>query len=505
MIQPAELVTVLDSILEGIQVLGQDWRYLHLNDTAARHGRSTKEALLGRTIHECYPGIERTRVFELMRQAMVDRTSHVIENRFEFPDGSVGFFELRIQPVPQGICVLSIDVTERRTAEKERTRAEEMLRHGQRMEALGHLSAGVAHDFNNLLTVILGQIEVASKLTGDLPREELEPARQAALSAAQLTRQLLAFGRQSVLSREVIDLQEVVRGLESLLRRTLDSRIELVLDADAPVGRVDVDRMQVEQILMNLVVNARDAIPARGRITIALAHADLDPDYVATHPGSRTGPHAVLTVTDTGTGMDAATRARIFEPFFTTKKPGNGTGLGLATVYGIVKQHGGNIWVHSEIGAGTSFEIYLPCTDLPVTSRAATRTSGASKKAAASILVVDDSPDLAQLVARILAIDAHTVFVATSAEAALDHWQTNADAVDLLITDVMMPSMSGGELIDRVRTSRPDLPVLCMSGGHDPHVADAGVRPRHTSFLEKPFTPTQLLQEVQRLLASEVR
>jgi signal transduction histidine kinase len=501
-IDPKELAEVLDSILEGIQVLGPDWRYLHVNDVAAQHGRSTKQALIGRTIQQCYPGIETTAVFAAMQRCMQDRTAHVMENEFTFPDGSRGHFELRIAPVPQGICVLSIDVTARKEAEAGRRKAEERLLHAQRMEAIGLLASGIAHDFNNLLTVILGQGEIA--LTRDEgPRtEDVETLVLAARSAAGLTRQLLAYGRRSVQTREVVNLAFVIADLETILQRTLDDRIELVLDTDKPVATVEVDRTQLEQIVMNLVLNARDSIPGRGRITVALDTADFDSDYVLAHPDANLGPHSVLVVSDTGVGMDAATQARIFEPFFTTKVRGSGSGLGLSSVYGIVKQHGGSIVVRSAPGSGSTFLIHLPCATARATPEPERppRHQPRAKGQPATILVVDDRPEIGQLMQMMLTLDSHRVLLAQSGEQALSLWREHRPAIDLLITDSRMPGMSGSDLIHRVRQDDPELPVLCTSAQTEQDLADGGGLVASVSFLEKPFTRTQLRTIVHQML-----
>ncbi len=503
MIDPTELAQVLDSILEGIQVLGPDWRYLHVNDVAAQHGRSTKANLVGRTILECYPGIETTPVFATMRTCMTERSSHVLENEFTFPDGSKGYFELRIHPVPQGICVLSIDVTARKEAEAGRRKAEERLVHAQRMESVGLLASGIAHDFNNLLTVILGQSEIALSRDDGPHTEDIETLVRAAESAAGLTRQLLAYGRRTVLAREVVQLAKVIADLETILQRTLDERIELVLDTRKPVPAVEVDRTQVEQIVLNLVLNARDAIPGRGRITVALDSADLDSDYVLAHPDATRGRHAVLVVSDTGLGMDAATQARIFEPFFSTK--GRGSGLGLASVYGIVKQHGGSLAVRSAPGSGSTFAIYLPCATSAAAAapRPTLRTEPITKDGPASILVVDDRPEIAHLMQMMLKLDAHEVAVATSGEEALSLWRAQRERIDLLITDSRMPGMSGSELIQRIRAEDPGLPVLCTSAQAESDLRDSGGMLATVSFLEKPFTRTQLRTIVNHMLGGD--
>ncbi|HEX5053004.1 MAG TPA: response regulator [Planctomycetota bacterium] len=497
MIHPSELVSVLDAILEGIQVVSPEWRYLHVNDAAAHHGRSTKQALIGRSMLECYPGIENTPLFEVMRRCMHERRSHVLENAFTFPDGSVGHFELRIAPVPQGICVLSIDVTDRKQAEAARAEAEERLARAQRLEAIGVLAAGIAHDFNNQLMIIMGAGHAALAQAEGPIREEIETILAAAGSAAQMTRHLLANGGRAAAS--YIDPCRVAAGFEQVLLRSLPTQIELAFDMGRDVGAVNMDRGELEQILMNLVLNARDASSGVGRITISVRSTCLGPEFTASHPGARVGPHTVIAVTDKGAGMDAATRARIFEPFFSTKE--SSSGLGLASVHSTVRRRGGFVSVRSEPGAGASFEVYLPSAPAPradvVDARAASTGS--------TILFVDDMPEVGRLVAKFFEADSHRVLLATSGEQALALWHEHGAAVDLLVTDISMPGLSGPDLVARMRAQRPGLPVLFMSGFSDSELACAGGMPKDVAFLEKPFAPTQLLELVHELLARRAR
>ena len=499
---PKELSGILDAILEGVQVIAPDWRYLYVNEVAAAHGRVARESLLGRSMLECYPGIDQTAVFTAIRACMEQRAPSVMENEFTYEDGTSAWFELRIEPVPHGICVLSIDVTARKRAEADRQRAEQRLQHALRMEAIGLLASGIAHDFNNLLTVVLSQAEIGLMRESGPTEADIETIVVAARSAAALTRQLLAYGRRSMLQREVVDLREVVEGLETILRRSLREGIELVLDLDQPVGAVDVDRVQLEQILLNLVVNARDAIAGEGRITVALRRVHLDGDYVRRHPDAHPGPHAVLVVSDDGVGMDAATQARIFEPFFTTKQDSRGSGLGLATVYGIVKQHGGYVRVESTPGVGTSVFVQLPekradAAAVPAPTVAPPDVEGAPP---ARLLVVDDRPEIADLMRRMLVGDGHTVEVANGGDAALKVWRQKRDTIDLLITDHGMPGITGADLIASVRADRPELPIVCTSAYPEPHFASLYAGFGDVVFLEKPFTRSQLRAAVGHAL-----
>lgn len=490
-----DLAAILDAMLEGFQVLGPGLRYLHLNDTAARHGKTTKEALIGRTMAECYPGVEGSPLHATLLRCLEERTSAVIDNEFVFPDGSTGHFELRVEPVPQGICVLSIDVTGRKRAEVELALAEERVRHAQRMDAVGQLAAGIAHDFNNLLSVLVGHAELARARPDGPTRADVEAVLEAAYASASLTRQLLAYGRGAVVARAAIDLADVVGALEPILRRTLGERIELVIEAPAGLGWVDGDPTQLQQVVMNLVLNARDAIEGRGRIAIELATTELDEAALALHPGARAGRHAVISVVDTGKGMDAATRARVFEPFFTTKERERGTGLGLATVYGLVRQHGGSVWVYSEPGAGSTFKVYLPLVESREASPPQPRAVERPTRAPGPVLVAEDSALLRALVEAVLTGGGYRVVLATTGPQALELFERDP-AIALLITDVMMPGMNGPELVDRVRERRPSLPIICSSGYSDRHLVARGQLPTGVVFMQKPFTPQALLDEV---------
>ena len=527
-----DFVTVLDGILEGFQILDRDLRYLHVNDAAAKHGRTTREALLGRTMAECYPGIEGTGLYAMLRQTIADGKSHSLENAFTFPDGSTGHFELRIEPVPQGVCVLSIDITARKNAEAARAKAEERLQTAQRMEAVGQLAAGIAHDFNNLLTIILGQADVALSRPEGPTRADVETLLAAARSSSELTRQLLTYGQRTSVAREQVDLGEVVTGLERMLRRSLGQRIDLRIEAREPPPKLSAIRSQIEQILLNLVFNARDAIAGEGRVTITLARTELDEADIGGHPGARPGPHALIGVADSGEGMDAATRARIFEPFFTTKEKGRGTGLGLATVYGIVRQHGGVIWVYSEPGKGTSFKVYLPIAEAETSADAtapappsprrgsvASAAKGSASPAPArptaggapssrggaepTILVVDDAPLLRKLIAAVLEGAGYEVLAAARGEDALALWEAHEDQIALLITDLVMPGMGGADLIDRLRGQKPELPIICTSGYSSAELMERRALPAGVAFVEKPFRGQVLLGKVAALLRRE--
>ncbi len=382
-------------------------------------------------------------------------------------DGTLVDVELSVAPLVDadgrltGTISVIADITQRK-------RLEELLRESQKMEAVGRLAGGMAHDFNNLLMVITGRSELAlSQLApGDPRRQDLELIQTAAHRAADLTGQLLAFSRKQVLQPMVIDLHMVVGNVVPTLRRLIGEDIEIHTVAGA-TGRVKVDPSQIGQVLVNLAVNARDAMPDGGRLVISTSNAVLDEDAVGRIGGILTGPYVILSVTDTGTGMDDETRLRVFEPFFTTKPQGKGSGLGLSMVYGIVQQHGGTITVESAPGEGATFRIYLPRVDDPMPEVGFSVPSDDSRRGSETILLVDDETHVRELVAQLLQASGYTVLAAADPAAALELSDRHPGPIDLLLTDVMMPEMSGQELCQRLMNLRPRTRVLYMSGYAD--------------------------------------
>ncbi len=378
---------------------------------------------------------------------------------------------------------------------------EEQFRQSQKMEAVGQLAGGIAHDFNNLLTAILGnaQLLLRDLPAGDAKRGDVEEIRKASERAASLTRQLLAYSRRQMLQPVVLDLNVVVAEMDKMLRRLIGEHIALATVLAPDLGRVRADPNQIEQVIVNLAVNARDAMTEGGKLTIETANIDLDEPFAQTHLGSLPGPYAMLAVTDSGTGMDGTVRAHLFEPFFTTKEVGKGTGLGLATVYGIVKQSDGYISVYSEPGHGSSFKIYLPRITAPAGPAGAAQKTGA-ERGTETVLVVEDEPAVLTLSRRALEAHGYVVLAASDAAAAMRIVERHGGTIHLLVTDVVMPGLSGRELADRLTSRRPGIRVLYMSGYPGDAVVQHGALPLGSAFLQKPFSADGLARKVRDVL-----
>jgi PAS domain S-box-containing protein len=399
------------------------------------------------------------------------------------------------------------DISARVAAEREARRLQEEIyqarfRQAERIETIGQLAGGIAHDFNNLLAVILNY---ADFLTQDLPegqqRQDVEEIQRAASRAADLTRQLLIFARREIAKPEVLDVNEVVLGVEKLVRRTVGENIDFVTSLATGLPTVVIDPGQLEQVFMNLAVNARDAMPSGGRLVVETQAVELDDLYVETHPGVAPGAYVRLSVSDTGTGMAPEVVARAFEPFFTTKPAGSGTGLGLSTVYGIVTRAGGNVRIYSEVGKGTVVAIHLPANDAPVSDAARRSTEHEGPRGRGeTVLVVEDEPAMLLSTIRILSANGYRVFAQSKPEDALALLAHAEPRVDLLLTDVVMPVLSGAELARRARASRPDLRVVFMSGYSNEVVSHHADYDAGSAMLQKPFTRSALLATVRATL-----
>jgi signal transduction histidine kinase/ActR/RegA family two-component response regulator len=380
---------------------------------------------------------------------------------------------------------------------------EEQFRQAQKMEAVGQLAGGVAHDFNNMLTVIAGynQMILDHVLPLDPLRGYAEEILKAADRAATLTNQLLAFSRRQSVQPRVFDVNSVLLHTEKLLRRLIGEDVDLTLTLNPNAGRIKADPGHLEQAIFNLATNARDAMPRGGRITIETEPVTLDDSYARTHLGVQPGEYVMIAVSDNGHGMDMETKRRIFEPFFTTKERGKGTGLGLATVYGIVKQAGGDIWVYSEVGKGATFKLYFPVVSEPASDAIGGDISTAPDVGHATILVVEDEQGVRDLTAKLLKLMGYTVLIASSGEEALALAQAHKGCIELLLTDVVMPGMGGKRLAEELRRRRPEIKVLYVSGYTENTISDHGVLDAGVEFLAKPFSREALAGKLRQALS----
>jgi two-component system cell cycle sensor histidine kinase/response regulator CckA len=389
------------------------------------------------------------------------------------------------------------DVVQRR----ERSQLEEQLRQAQKMEAIGRLAGGIAHDFNNLLTAILGYSQLLLDSVHDQPalRADVEEIKKAGERAGSLTRQLLAFSRKQILEPKILDLNEVVSDVENMLRRIIGEDVRFSTHLAASLGRIKADPGQIQQVLINLAVNARDAMPRGGTLTIGTANTTLPPEFVGVQAGPHADAYVSLTVTDSGCGMSPGVRAQIFEPFFTTKGPGKGTGLGLSTVYGIVAQSSGYVEVDTAPDRGTAFTVYLPVVDEAIECIDSTPLDPAVVTGTDTILFVDDEPGIRELARRVLEKHGYRVLDARDTASALQASRQHAGPIDLLITDIVMPGTNGPELAQWIVASRPGVQVLYISG-YSHLSTGVGSMSAHTALLQKPFTPEQLVRKVRERL-----
>jgi two-component system cell cycle sensor histidine kinase/response regulator CckA len=471
-------------------------RFLDVNDAAVRDYGYAREDFLAMTIKDIRPPEDVPALLEAERGAnttprfgvwrLLKKSGEIIQVEITKHTFTLGERAARL--------AVGRDVTER-------LRLEEQLRQSQKMEAVGRLAGGVAHDFNNVLSVILsyGDMLMANMKPGEPMRDDIEEIRKAGQRAADLTRQLLMFSRQQVLEPKVLDLNEVLASMDKMLQRILGADVDLVSLPTQPLGRVRADPSSVEQVIMNLVVNARDAMPTGGKLTMETGNVVLDEAYAQAHLGVKAGPHVMLAVTDTGTGIEKATLARIFEPFFTTKESGKGTGLGLSTVFGVVQQSEGSVWVYSEVGKGTTFKVYLPRVAAAVETVGET-VAPSTLRGSETILLVEDD-DQVRVVARgILRQSGYHVIDARNAGEALLQSERHPGTIHLLLSDVVMPQVSGPELAKRLASARPEMKVLCMSGYTDDSIVRHGVLEARIAYLQKPITPETLTTRVREVL-----
>ena len=499
------LSAVTEGTIDGVFVKGLDGRYVMVNRAGAEMLGLPPEQVVGRTIGELFEPGSAAAIVACDREVAERGETCTLEATSTTAAGVTRTYLSTHTPWRDdagrviGVIGVSRDMTERK-------QLEERLRQAQKMDAVGRLAGGVAHDFNNLLTGIKCNVAlVLEAMDHDDPRrDDVAEVEHAADRAAALTHQLLAFSRKQVLQPKVLDLNTLVADTGRLLKRLVHENVQQITTLDPTACRVLADPGQLEQVLMNLAVNARDAMPEGGVLRVRTRQVYLDEAFGSRHGTAPfvPGPYAMLAVSDTGVGMDRATRERVFEPFFTTKEQGKGTGLGLATVYGIVRQSGGHVWVYSEPGIGTTFKVYLPCVELAPASSAA-ESPGTAAAGTETVLLVEDEPSIRVVAARVLAGRGYTVLTAANGEDALRVARAHPGTVDLLLTDVVMPGMSGSTLARQLLAERPGLRVLYMSGYTDADIVHHGVLDAGTMFLEKPFTPQVLARHVRDALDTQ--
>jgi PAS domain S-box-containing protein len=552
------LTAFLDSIVENIPAMvfvkdAEGLRYQLFNRGAERLTGRSRQDLLGKCAREIGLPPEQAAFFEQKDREVLAKGEllDVPEEPVQTGTGERRWLHTKKIPIPGAdgrpryLLGISLDITEakragealkraheeleRRVAERtadlveanaalrqqaeQRQRAQDhlesveaQLRQAQKMEAVGRLAGGIAHDFNNLLSVIVGSASMlaADGALGSQAAQEVEEIRRAGERAADLTRQLLAFSRQQTRAPTVLSLNDVIGRMDRMLRRVIGEDIELRTVQADDLDTIEADAGQIEQVIMNLVVNARDAMPTGGRLRLETANVHIDQAFARTHYGLQVGPHVLLAVSDTGVGIDLQTQEKIFEPFFTTKEPGKGTGLGLPTVFGIIKQSGGGVFVDSRPGEGATFRVYFPRGDVrqpSFTAAAPGPASGGSE----TVLLVEDEEQVRHLVSRILRRSGYAVLEAARPKDALELAGRVEQPIHLLITDVVMPQLNGRQLADRVRAMRPDLEILFMSGYSDHLLERDGVLERGLHFLPKPITPASLTQAVRAILDERER
>jgi PAS domain S-box-containing protein len=493
------LQTIIETEPECVKLIGTDGTLQEMNRAGLEMIEADSlEQVAGRDVAELIAPEHRTAFRALTQKALAGGSGH-LEFELIGLKGARRWMETHAVPLraPSGEVRAALSVTRDVTR---RRQLEEQLTQAQKLEAVGRLAGGIAHDFNNLLTGILGYSDLLrAALPEDDPRRaDADEVKKAAERAASLTQQLLAFSRRQVLQLRVVDLNRIVEEMDRMLRPLIGEDVELVMACAPHLGRVAADPGQIEQVIANLVVNARDAMPAGGRLVIETANVYVDEELAAGHPAEiRPGPHVVLSMTDTGVGMDTETQARAFEPFFTTKDVGKGTGLGLATVYGIVKQSGAAIWVYSEPGEGSSFRIYFPRVDDEVELSVEPPVSSASENGTETVLVVEDERLVRDLIAEELSRRGYSVLTALNGADALALAETHDGGIDVVVTDVIMPEMGGLELTQRLTALRPGIRVVYMSGYSERAVTDdVGPWP----LLQKPFSTGSLAGKIREVL-----
>ncbi len=497
--------TLIERANDGIVII-QDGIMKFANPRIAEMWGGTPEEIIGTPFTKYIHPDEVSKLEDRYRRRMAgEEVTPIYETILQRRDGSPFYAEINAGLIsyegrPADLVIVR-DITERKRMEQEMVSLQAQLQQAQKMEAIGRLAGGIAHDFNNLLSVIKGtcQLSLLDLREGDPLYGDLKEIERASDRAADLTRQLLAFSRKQIMEMRVLDLNDVIKGFEKMLKRIIGEDIELVTYLSEGLGRVKVDQAQMEQAIINIVVNARDAMPKGGRLTIETANVELDEEYARRHIGVKPGSYVMVAISDTGVGMTPEVKDRIFEPFFTTKEMGMGTGLGLSTVYGIVKQSGGNIWVYSEPGRGATFKIYLPRVDEPV-AELREEVIQETPQGSETVLEVEDEETVRKLAVRLLKKQGYRVLEAPDGGQAFILCERYTEPIHLILSDVVMPGISGRELVERLQRIHPEAKAIYMSGYTDNVILHHGILEEGLNFIQKPFTLESLARKVREVL-----
>ncbi|MBN1905380.1 MAG: response regulator [Deltaproteobacteria bacterium] len=495
---------ILDSMMEGFQIIDFNWNILYMNATAIRFSRLTKNDLINKNILDLFPGIQDSAIYAAFNRCMTERTPQTIIHDFNYPVEGRAWFIFSIQPIPEGIFILSSDITEQHKLQEDKKSLQSQLLQAQKLESIGRLAGGIAHDFNNMLNVILGHVQLSlMSINNDHPLfKGLMEIEKAALRSAELTQQLLAFARKQPISPSATSMNQLISGHLNLLKRLIGEHLELLWIPGADTWPVYTDTGQIHQVLTNLAVNARDAIGTSGRVTIETGNVTFDEYYCRINSECIPGEYVMLSFSDNGCGMDKKTLECIFDPFFTTKEVGKGTGLGLSMVFGIVKQNKGFINVHSEPGMGTTFKIYFPRylgteKEIPEKQKNITLTSGNE-----TILLVEDETLVRDLAILMLERLGYKVISASTPNEAIKLAEKHLKDISLMMVDVVMPEMTGRELAEHILKMRPDLKILYMSGYTADVIAHHGVLDSNINFIQKPLFLDDLSAKIREILDS---
>ncbi|HEX2915327.1 MAG TPA: ATP-binding protein [Chloroflexia bacterium] len=503
----AILRAILDNASYVIYVKNREGQFMLVNRPFEALVNLSKNEIIGKTAHDIFPADMAELYFSSDLKVLESRTPLEIEEQVLLEDGPHLFLSYKFPLLdatgePYAMCDMSADVTEKKRTEEALQRSEEQFRQAQKMDAVGRLAGGVAHDFNNVLTAINGYCELLLETVPeeDEIHDDIGEIKRAAEQATMITRQLLILSRKEQLELKLVKLNDVVCEMFQMMKRLIGEDIEVLTSFESDLPSIYADSGRVQQVILNLVLNARDAMPNGGKLTIETNKVELEDDYTLDHLFVKPGHYVMLGVSDNGHGMDQETQSHIFEPFFTTKGQSKGTGLGLSTVYSIVKQFEGTIWVYSEPGVGTSFKIYLPVAQSEMEQPATSIRPSAAVHGTETVLVVEDEIIVLQLIQQVLKMYGYTVLEANTVEEAIRLSKQYSGQIDLLLSDMIMPRLSGPELREQVIKQRPAIKTLFMSGYTDLAIINQGLIQETSAYIEKPFSPAALARKVRSIL-----